>query len=42
LRKASSGQPVIDEKVVVGDDGKFVRDFELRENDVWLVELRLM
>jgi xylan 1,4-beta-xylosidase len=40
LRKASSGQPVIDQKVVVGDDGLFVRDFEQRENDVWLVELR--
>jgi hypothetical protein len=31
---------VIDEKVVIGDDGLFVRDFELRENDVWLVELQ--
>jgi len=40
LRKASSGQPIIDERVVVGADGQFVRDFELRENDVWLVELR--
>ena len=40
LRKASSGQPVIDQKIAVGDDGMFVRSFELRENDVWLVELR--
>ena len=40
LRKASAGQPVIDQKVVIGDDGLFVRDFEQRENDVWLVELR--
>jgi xylan 1,4-beta-xylosidase len=40
LRKASSGRPAIDEKVAVGDDGQFVRDFELRENDVWLAELR--
>jgi xylan 1,4-beta-xylosidase len=40
LRTASSGLPIIDEKVVIGDDGLFVRDFELRENDVWLVELQ--
>ena len=40
LRQASSGQPVIDETVMVGDDGLLVREFELRENDVWLVELR--
>jgi xylan 1,4-beta-xylosidase len=40
LRKASSGQPVTEERVMIGDDGLFVRDFELRENDVWLVELQ--
>ena len=40
LRAASSGQAVIKEKVVIGDDGSFVRDFEQRENDVWLVELQ--
>lgn len=40
LRKASAGAPVLDEKVIVGADGKFQREFELRENDVWLVELR--
>jgi xylan 1,4-beta-xylosidase len=40
LRRASSGAPVIDEKVAVNEDGRFARDFELRENDVWLIELR--
>lgn len=40
LRKASSGEPCLDEKVQVGADGSFARRFELRENDVWLVELR--
>ena len=40
LRETSSGQPMIDEKIKIGADGQFVRDFELRENDVWLVELR--
>jgi xylan 1,4-beta-xylosidase len=39
LRHASSGAPVDDEKVTVGADGVFSRRFELRENDVWLVEL---
>ena len=40
LRKASSGAPYLDEEVQVGADGSFARRFELRENDVWLVELR--
>lgn len=40
LRTASSGAPTVDETVTVGADGKFVRTFPLRENDVWLVELR--
>jgi xylan 1,4-beta-xylosidase len=40
LHQASSGQPVLDEKVAIGADGLFARRFELRENDVWLVELR--
>ena len=40
LRQASSGAPVLDEKVKVGADGSFSRPFALRENDVWLVELR--
>jgi len=40
LQQASSGAPVLDEKVVVGADGVFSRGFKMRENDVWLVELR--
>jgi xylan 1,4-beta-xylosidase len=40
LHQASSGQPVLDERIEVGPDGLFSRRFELRENDVWLVELR--
>jgi xylan 1,4-beta-xylosidase len=39
LRKASSGEPCLNEKVQVGPDGIFSRRFEMRENDVWLVEL---
>ncbi|HET7535890.1 MAG TPA: hypothetical protein VFJ90_05510 [Candidatus Didemnitutus sp.] len=40
LRRESSGAPVIDEKLTVGADGRFMRSFPLRENDVWFVELR--
>jgi len=40
LRKAAAGEPSVDEKVEVGTDGSFSRRFEMRENDVWLVELR--
>ncbi len=40
LKKASSGEPVLSEKVDVGADGVFTRRFEMRENDVWFVELR--
>ncbi|MFT3867910.1 MAG: hypothetical protein QM715_05370 [Nibricoccus sp.] len=40
LRKASSGNPCLNEKVKVGSDGTFSRRFDMRENDVWLVELR--
>ncbi len=40
LRKASSGEPCIDETVEIGADGIFYREFPIRENDVWLVELR--
>ena len=40
LSEASSGTPTIDEKVEVGANGRFARNFALRENDVWLVELR--
>ncbi len=39
LRQACSGGPCIDETVEVGSDGLFSRRFDLRENDVWLVEL---
>jgi xylan 1,4-beta-xylosidase len=40
LRRASSGEPCRDEKVQVGPNAPFVCRFEMRENDVWLVELR--
>jgi len=40
LRAACRGAPVLDERVGIGADGRFTRRFELRENDVWLVELR--
>ena len=40
LRKASSGEPVIDEKIQIGADTRFTRTFDQRENDVWLIELR--
>ena len=40
LRQASSGSPIIDLLVTVGDDGKLSHNFAMRENDVWLVELR--
>lgn len=40
LRQSSAGAPVVDERVEVGADGLFARPFALRENDVWLVELR--
>jgi xylan 1,4-beta-xylosidase len=39
LRQASAGTPVLDEQVTVGADGTFARPFEMRENDVWLVQL---
>jgi xylan 1,4-beta-xylosidase len=39
LRKASSGAACLDEPVRVGADGRFSRRFEIRENDVYLVEL---
>lgn len=42
LRQASSGAPRQLETVEVGSDGRFVRPFAMRENDVWLVELRPM
>ena len=40
LRRASAGTPVFEENVTIGTDGAFVRSFPMRENDVWLVELR--
>ena len=40
LRAASTGTPVVDERVEVGADGAFARTFAMRENDVWFVELR--
>jgi len=39
LQKASSGTPCIQESVSIRPDSSFSQDFEMRENDVWLVEL---
>jgi xylan 1,4-beta-xylosidase len=39
LRTASAGTPEIDEIVHLGADGRLTRRFEMRENDVWFVEL---
>jgi len=40
LRKTCSGLPSIEEVVHVGDDGCFSRRFDVRENDVWLAEIK--
>lgn len=40
LRKASSGDSILEEVVSIGADGNFTRSFPMRENDVWLVELK--
>ncbi len=40
LRRASSGAPEIDQLIQVDATGNFSRSFDLRENDVWLVELQ--
>lgn len=40
LRQASSGVPGLVEAVDIGPDGRFERTFTLRQNDVWLIELR--
>lgn len=40
LREASSGKPVLVDKIRIGADGRFSRSFDMRENDVWLIELR--
>lgn len=39
LRKSCSGAPSVNQQITVGADGHFSRDFPMRENDVWLVEL---
>jgi len=40
LRLACSGMPETLTRVEIGDDGRFLRPFEMRENDVWFVALR--
>ena len=40
LRRESSGTPVLTATVEIGRDGRFERTFAMRDNDVWLVELR--
>lgn len=40
LRKASSGEPILAQEIDVGRDGRVDLRFDLRENDVWLVELQ--
>jgi xylan 1,4-beta-xylosidase len=40
LRDTCAGTPGLDEKIDIGAGGQFTRRFDLRENDVWLVEVR--
>lgn len=40
LQSASDGSPALDERVDVRDDGVLQHTVPLRENDVWLLELR--
>jgi xylan 1,4-beta-xylosidase len=40
LRQACAGAPCLDEKVDVRSGAPFIHRFDMRENDVWLVELR--
>lgn len=40
LGQASAGAPCVDEEINVSSDGQFLRKFDQRENDVWLVELQ--
>jgi xylan 1,4-beta-xylosidase len=40
LREACSGEPSVVETIGAGADGGFSRRFDVRENDVWFVELR--
>jgi len=40
LRKASAGEPAIEETIEVASAGECSRHFDMRENDVWFVELR--
>jgi len=42
LRQASAGAPVFEENVTVAADGAFAHTFPMRENDVWLIELRAL
>ncbi len=42
LRDACRGAADLEEKIEIGADGCFSRSFELRENDVWFVELRAL
>jgi xylan 1,4-beta-xylosidase len=39
LRKACTGEPSLEVAIKVGEDGHFTQRFEMRENDVWFVEL---
>ena len=39
LRSASANLPIVEQMVEVSSSGRFERCFEMRENDVWLVEM---
>lgn len=39
IRRGSDGEPVSQRSLVVESDGRFQRELELRENDVWLLVL---
>lgn len=40
LRRGSSDVPVNDQTIEIDATGRFAREFEMHENDVWLVELK--
>ena len=39
LKKKSNGVPVASETVTIKKDGTFTKDFDLRENDVYFIDL---
>jgi xylan 1,4-beta-xylosidase len=40
LKEVSDGRPVLRERIEPTEEGGFSRRFDIRENDVWFVELK--